>query len=302
MKHTFIHTMNSSCTYNFISSSLKDLPEHRGHELAMRQEPQRAKVSVINERDRRPIEPPPILQIHWLHCSPDDTKKSLQCPFYFMVANLISADSGDLLSTQDYLDGSTMSSLYRLRDVDDTDGGFFVFGNLYCKKEGYYKLQFSLFEIIGGIVQNRQTIMSEPFKTYMAKHYPGPVKASLLSKTFSDQGVKMRIRKEHRSNNYTGRKRKLDVQALMDPPSNHPQPVKIAPAQYQSHHATPPTTPSLSYGTDPPFMDEYPGTPPHSSPIQPHAWGESLPPLKAVMAGYTSRSTPLVLPCPFNYS
>jgi hypothetical protein len=37
-----------------------------------------------------------------------------------MVANLISADSGELLSTQDYLAGSTISSLYRLRDLDDT--------------------------------------------------------------------------------------------------------------------------------------------------------------------------------------
>lgn len=80
------------------------------------------------------------------------------------------ADSDELLSTQDYLAGSTVSSLYRLRDIDDSgkaqkgnqfnkiifnprpflllDGGFFVFGDLYCKKQGHYRLQFSLFEIV----------------------------------------------------------------------------------------------------------------------------------------------------------
>ncbi|KAI8099885.1 velvet factor [Halteromyces radiatus] len=110
------------------------------------------------------------------------------------------ADSDELLSTQEYLAGSTVSSLYRLRDIDDSDGGFFVFGDLYCKKQGHYRLQFSLFEIVEGTVQNKQTIVSEPFKTFLPKHYPGPVEATFLSRAFSDQGVKMRIRKEHRLN------------------------------------------------------------------------------------------------------
>ncbi|CAO3598950.1 unnamed protein product [Absidia cylindrospora] len=439
MKHTYIHTM-SSCTYRFIPSSLIDLPEQRTYELRMRQQPQRAKMSVINERDRRPIEPPPILQVHWHHCSPDDTKKSLQCPFYFMVANLISADSEELLSTQDYLAGSTVSSLYRLRDIDDSDGGFFVFGDLYCKKQGHYRLQFNLFEIVEGNVQNRQVITSEPFRTYMPKHYPGPVEATFLSRSFSDQGVKMRIRKEHRLNSNSARKRKLDVQALMDSqpapkPFNsiststgttamnhyyHPpirslnsmqsiktEPVKIAPASYHhhseyqqqqekqqcqhqqsmvynappidernnyAHHhhyampipstSTPlpiydhpsPSPPQSAQGScrdDFPMtlLDEYhlqqqqqyqyqspscasssslssvsstnspasshdhhphshhdhhPVTPPYyssdndSPSLQHHVWGERLPPLKAVMSGMTSRSTPLVLPCPFD--
>ncbi|ORZ18673.1 velvet factor-domain-containing protein [Absidia repens] len=206
----------ASCTYRFIPSSLIDLPNSRSYELRVRQQPQRAKISVINERDRRPIEPPPILQVHWLDCSPDDIKKNLQCPFYFMVVNLLSAESDELLSTQDYLAGSTVSSLYRLRDVDDRDGGFFVFGDLYCKKQGHYRLQFNLFEIVEGDVQNRQIITSEPFQTYMPKLYPGPVEATFLSQTFSDQGVKMRIRKEHRANSGTARKRRLDVQALME--------------------------------------------------------------------------------------
>ncbi|KAL0082107.1 velvet factor-domain-containing protein [Phycomyces blakesleeanus] len=180
----------------------------------MRQEPQRAKMSVINERDRRPIEPPPILQLNWLNCSTEETKKYLQSPFYFMVANLMKAnDTTKALDSHEYLSGSTVSSLYRLRDVDNTDGGFFVFGDLAVKKDGYYRLQFNLFEIMDGTVQNRKTMLSEVFVVHLPKKFPGAIEATFLSRTFSDQGVKMRIRKEHRLQT---RKRKAERQIDSD--------------------------------------------------------------------------------------
>ncbi|KAI8368254.1 velvet factor, partial [Radiomyces spectabilis] len=118
-----------------------------------------------------------------------------------MVANLIAADdpSNAILPAHEYLSGTTVSSLYRLRDIDNTDGGFFVFGDLAVKKDGQYKLQFSLFEIIiSDVVQNRRTMQSDVFTVYVPKRFPGPFEATFLSRTFSDQGVKMRIRKEHR--------------------------------------------------------------------------------------------------------
>ncbi|CDH49306.1 developmental regulator [Lichtheimia corymbifera JMRC:FSU:9682] len=201
----------SSCTYRFISSSLADLPDRREYDVIIRQQPERAKMSVPNERDRRPIDPPPILQMQWLNCSEDDIKKSLQSPFYYLVANIVRDDDPSqlLLPSQEYLSGSTVSSLYRLRDIDNSDGGFFVFGDLAVKKEGRYRLHFSLFEITEGTVQNRKTLLSDAFTVYLPKRFPGPHEATFLSRTFCDQGVKMRIRKEHRLTS-GGRKRKLD--------------------------------------------------------------------------------------------
>ena len=73
------------------------------------------------------------------------------------------------LPTQDSLSGTLVSSLHRLKDVDNlgmhlgsvehnilawcwlnitSDGGFFVFGDLSVKVEGEYRLQFSLFEML----------------------------------------------------------------------------------------------------------------------------------------------------------
>ncbi|CAO3654061.1 unnamed protein product [Cunninghamella echinulata] len=211
----------SFCTYRFTSSSFDRL-SNNCYQLNLRQQPQRAKISIINERDRRTIEPPPILQLQWNDCSPDETKKRLQCPFYFMMVTLLSADTNKLLPTEEYLSGSTVSSLYRLRDINDEDGGFFIFGDLYCKKQGYYKLQFSLFEMEGEQVYTRKTILSNAFHTYLPKNYPGPVEATLLSQSFSEQGVKLRLRKEHRSKLIApSKKRKLDVKILMENQSIH---------------------------------------------------------------------------------
>ncbi|KAI9308022.1 velvet factor-domain-containing protein [Cunninghamella echinulata] len=203
----------SSCSYRFISSSLTELPS-RDYNITIRQQPERAKMSIINERDKRPIEPPPILQMKWINCSEEETKKCLQSPFYFVVANLLDVENNDqlLTPTQNYLHGTTVSSLYRLRDIDNKDGGFFVFGDLSVKKDGVFKLQFNLFEIVEGDVQTRYTIISNPFTVFLPKRFPGPLEATFLSRTFSDQGVKMRIRKEHRLQTAIPRKRKSSEQ------------------------------------------------------------------------------------------
>ncbi|KAI7905628.1 velvet factor-domain-containing protein [Cokeromyces recurvatus] len=209
MSSTHNNSHSSGCTYRFIESSLATLPSTINYDLEIRQQPNRAKLSVINERDRRPIEPPPILQLHWKNCTENELKKCLQSPFYFTVANLVTEDDPEtpLLPIQNYLSGSTVSSLYRLRDIDNSDGGFFVFGDLAVKKEGRFKLRFSLFEIVEGEVRNRKTILSDTFTVYIPKQFPGPTEATFLSRTFSDQGVKMRIRKEHR---LQSRKRKIE--------------------------------------------------------------------------------------------
>ncbi|KAI8058658.1 velvet factor-domain-containing protein [Gilbertella persicaria] len=188
-----------SCTYRFINSSLSQLPAQRDFNIILRQQPNQAKMSVPNERDRRSIEPPPILQVQWLNCTPEHQKQSLQSPFYFMMVNLLPAEHPDItcpLPTQEYLSGTIVSSLHRLRDVDNVDGGFFIFGDLAVKKPGHFRLHFSLFEIIDGIVGNCKNKLSEPFIVYTPKMYPGPIKSTFLSRTFSDQGIKIRVRKD----------------------------------------------------------------------------------------------------------
>ncbi|KAJ8651942.1 hypothetical protein O0I10_012462 [Lichtheimia ornata] len=189
-----------SCSYRFISSSHKDLPENRQYKLTVRQQPQQSKACITNDHDyRHSIDPAPILQLEWLNCSSSQTKQCLQSPFYFVAVNIVSAnDTTQLLPIDQYLVGTTASSLYRLRDLDDADAGFFIFTDLAVKQEGEYRLHFSLFEIAGDNVQNRQSMLSDTFTAYEPKRFPGPLEPTTLSRCLYNQGIKMRIRKEYR--------------------------------------------------------------------------------------------------------
>src|SRR5436305_14921926 len=48
--------------------------------------------------------------------------------------------------------GSVVSSLYHLKDIDNSDAGFFVFPDLSVRMEGTYRLKLSLFEIIEYVI------------------------------------------------------------------------------------------------------------------------------------------------------
>lgn len=125
-----------------------------------------------------------------------------------MCANLMDAD-GDRVAPMpatEALTGTLASSLYRLKDIDNTDGGFFVFGDVSVKVEGTFRLKFSLFEVIsrtaqtdpGDEVAHLKSVISHPFTVYPNKTFPGMSPSTFLSRSFCDQGVRIRIRKENR--------------------------------------------------------------------------------------------------------
>ncbi|RDW81112.1 protein vosA [Aspergillus mulundensis] len=95
--------------------------------------------------------------------------------------------------------GTLVSSLHRLKDVDNTDGGFFVWGDLSIKIEGEFRLKFSLFEMRKTDVVFLKSIISERFTVSPPKSFPGMAESTFLSRSFADQGVKLRIRKEPRT-------------------------------------------------------------------------------------------------------
>ncbi|KAG0173976.1 hypothetical protein DFQ30_006455 [Apophysomyces sp. BC1015] len=110
------------------------------------------KAQVAKKRffvDRRPIDPPPIVQIKLENPTSQETQDFLQNPYFFMNVHLIHPSTEDeiFLPSYNVLSGQTVSSMYKLKDIDNHDGGFFVFGDLSVKVEGQYRLKFSLFEI-----------------------------------------------------------------------------------------------------------------------------------------------------------
>ncbi|KAF9344977.1 hypothetical protein BGX26_003681 [Mortierella sp. AD094] len=168
--------------------------------LSIRQQPVRAKVCGAKERDRRPIDPPPIVQIKLADPSSDKNKDYLQSPYLFMCCNLVHDNdpSGEIVApAHRALAGTVVSSLNRLKDVDNSDGGFFVFGDMSARIEGRFRLRFTLLELIEGEVVHVMTTLSNPMTVYSSKTFPGMSESTFLSRSFSDQGVRIRIRKDH---------------------------------------------------------------------------------------------------------
>ncbi|KAJ3058208.1 hypothetical protein HDU99_006915, partial [Rhizoclosmatium hyalinum] len=170
-------------------------PKAHTHRLVIRQQPLHSRMCGFGEKvDRRPVDPPPIIQLEITSSGSPEDVAYLYNPYYFMYASLISLDSeeevhilhdGKTRSTT----GSIVSSLYRLRDLDNKDGAFFVFPDLSVRMEGTYRLKFSLFEIINTEMY---------YYVYSAKKFPGMEESTFLSKAFAEQGLKIRIRKELR--------------------------------------------------------------------------------------------------------
>ncbi|KAI7876564.1 hypothetical protein K492DRAFT_172389 [Lichtheimia hyalospora FSU 10163] len=177
-------------------------------ELVVRQQPVKARLCSFKEKvDRRPVDPPPIVQ---LICRDPDDQSYLHDPYFFLYATLATTDGQDLhfMNGTRTTAGSVVQSLHKLKDIDDKDGGFFIFADISVRHEGFFKLKFTLFKIIETHVYRLCSAFSDAFQVYSPKTFPGMSESTFLTRCFSDQGVRIRIRKETRTpSNHTKRRR-----------------------------------------------------------------------------------------------
>ncbi|POR36993.1 Uncharacterized protein TPAR_02808 [Tolypocladium paradoxum] len=189
-------------------------------QLTLRQAPMHARVAIGKEKDRKPIDPPPIVQL--LDKRHDGKSGLYDSPYLFMTSSLVPENHGESPKDQElpsnYLVGSHASSVHRLRDTDNVEGGFFVFGDLSVKREGRFRLRFTLYERD----QHSPTpsfyfvseLITNVFTVFPSKLFPGMADSTPLTRTFSDQGVKVRLRKD--SSGMAARKRSRGVTDASD--------------------------------------------------------------------------------------
>ncbi|KAJ2631327.1 hypothetical protein H4R22_002054 [Coemansia sp. RSA 1290] len=129
------------------------------HRLIIRQQPERSRVGSISEKlDRRPIDPPPIIQL--VINDPHDplSQHYTMSPSYFMQVQLLDA-KGEATIKQikghkaAAMAGSMVSPLHSLRDMSSVHGAYFVFSDLSVRMEGTFCLRFDLFEMVGYVLQ-----------------------------------------------------------------------------------------------------------------------------------------------------
>ncbi|KIY73209.1 hypothetical protein CYLTODRAFT_387229 [Cylindrobasidium torrendii FP15055 ss-10] len=185
--------------------------------LTMRQEPLHARFCT-SATDRRPIDPPPIIEMRITGPNRNETQL-LQNPNYFAFVTLVNTrlrtqdtEQGieyDEVHPQENTDsstparlivGSAVSSLHVLKDPEcgGRRGGFFIFPEIGVRAEGKYRLKFSVYEVDGTTTVYRDHIYSNVFEVFQSRKFPGMQKSTLLSCSFSEQGVKIWIRKNVR--------------------------------------------------------------------------------------------------------
>ncbi|KAL7319193.1 hypothetical protein PS15m_002360 [Mucor circinelloides] len=169
--------------------------------LTVQQQPQKARLCSFKDKvDRRPLDPPPIVQLHQSNnMNFNDYQNSAN---FFLHTTLANAnDNSDIhyVNGVRTTAGSVVQSLHKLKDTNNTEGAFFVFADISIRIEGVFKLKFTLFQIKGIQVERICSIFSDPFRVYSPKTFPGMSESTDLTRSFSDQGVRIRIRKEARA-------------------------------------------------------------------------------------------------------
>jgi velvet factor protein len=125
------------------------------------------------------------------------------------------------------LSGSIVSSLHRLRNTENRDVGYFVFADMYPKDPGEYRLLFTLYEMAregSPSFVELATIESASFPVWPIKSFPGLKQSTYLTRAISDQGVRVRLRKDSRQSLSNRRKRHVSLTGADDGPAWQQQP------------------------------------------------------------------------------
>ncbi|PNY25538.1 Uncharacterized protein TCAP_04523 [Tolypocladium capitatum] len=188
--------------------------------LSLRQQPKAARACGFGDRDRRVIDPPPIVQllIESASMTEDEVRSYLRYESYVMNC-AICDESGtrdasfmpDEYQHQRRLMGSLVGTPFVGRDEEGVEGCFFCFPDLSCRTAGAFRLKFTLVMIDparAGMVRHFPILtetLSEVFHVYSAKEFPGMLPSSDLAKRLKEQGCIISIKKGNdRSKNARG--------------------------------------------------------------------------------------------------
>lgn len=192
--------------------ALNNQPYDDGHlepsdcQLIIRQQPKETLVTQAGkEKNRKPVDPPPIIEMK-MKDYPNQYPMYMQNPGVFMCVSLYRADRDEAYGTTigEALAGTLVSSMHRLKDTTNQESAFFIFGDISCRIAGSFRLRFDAYEFRTDMngqagVQHLCHMYSEPFDVKLSKDFKGLDESTFLSRAFSDQGVRLRLRKDNRS-------------------------------------------------------------------------------------------------------
>ncbi|KAF6824995.1 hypothetical protein CPLU01_10532 [Colletotrichum plurivorum] len=195
-----------------------DPNRHRGISLQVIQQPKHGRVEGGKVKDRKPLDPPPVVKMvverdfdQRFYGNPN---LCLANPFFSLFCELVRdtpESEKEAKATNKLLLGTRVSSLHKLKDQGNQDVGYFTFGDISVKNAGTYKLRFTLYEFRGMEAVECAVVESSRFEVHNQKTFPGMSESTPLTRFLSEQGVRLRVRKE--SMNVSNRRRNHEVAA-----------------------------------------------------------------------------------------
>ncbi|QIX00426.1 hypothetical protein AMS68_005943 [Peltaster fructicola] len=190
------------------------------YRLTFRQQPFAARACGHGDRDRRVIDPPPILELkinHRVDGAPMRDRDAL-----FMVnCILMDAETGSQAVSEDpdcrmanTLMGASAMSPFSGKDERGFPGTFFIFSDLSCRYQGRFRLRFELVRLDytkmqpgekHGIVATAET---DVFTAFTAKDFPGMRASTPLLKALKRQGLTVSIKKGSEARKLKGKLRR----------------------------------------------------------------------------------------------
>ncbi|TDZ66017.1 Developmental and secondary metabolism regulator veA [Colletotrichum trifolii] len=200
--------------------------------LKVLQQPERARACGSGSKsaaDRRPVDPPPVVQLKIRKGLTKEDAKDVTMSYdgnFFLFAELANARpiAHGRVNTPNanqppVLTGMPVSGMAYLDRP--SEAGYFLFPDLSVRHEGRYVLAFHLYEEIKNpedrdmtsdpaeddspCFNYRMAVKSLAFNVFSAKKFPGLTESTHLSKTISEQGCRVRIRRDVRMRRREGK-------------------------------------------------------------------------------------------------
>ncbi|PWW77485.1 hypothetical protein C7212DRAFT_314402 [Tuber magnatum] len=195
-----------------VATARRETPAQRSpgrYQIQVRQQPVAARACGFGERDRRVIDPPPIVQLVINDSAGNSDPTEMRYPFNVVHCTLWSIDGHsdetaligmDKRQTRRLM-GTLVSSPFVGLDEEGKEGCFFCFPDLSCRTHGKYRLRFVLMRLEPSDLQPEgytpiiTETLSDIFTVYTAKEFPGMRPSTSLTKALKRQGCAISVKK-----------------------------------------------------------------------------------------------------------
>jgi hypothetical protein len=206
-------------------------PPQLNYTLIIRQQPAAARACGFGEKDRRVIDPPPILELKITDKGTGGPEQDLTGMLALHCTLLNPANQEDetqaLVNDTDMqstrrLMGTLVTSTYQAKDQRGIAGAFFVFPDLSCRVPGRYRLHMKLLRIDlfnmqrGAIHGTVASVITDVFSVFTAKDFPGMRASSALLKALRRQGLNVGVKKGPETRRGKERVKKADASSSDD--------------------------------------------------------------------------------------